>query len=120
MSQKVIAILTMLFLPSTFIAVSPECSNSYFFLICITYVQVLFTMPLFNWDPQPGEHVLNSRFWIYATFACSLTAGLFLLYIFRHLLAAVNKRAKKLVGIIKRKWDDRKARTGDEESCCWK
>jgi hypothetical protein len=37
-------------------------------------------MPLFNWNPQPGERVLNSRFWIYCAFAVSTTAVLFLLY----------------------------------------
>jgi hypothetical protein len=37
-------------------------------------------MPLFNWDPQPDESVLKSRFWIYCAFSVSITVGLFILY----------------------------------------
>jgi mRNA deadenylase 3'-5' endonuclease subunit Ccr4 len=58
-------------------------------------------MPLFNWNPQPGEHVLNSRFWIYCAFAVSITAVLFLLYFIWQIVK--RKREKKREGERKTK-----------------
>jgi hypothetical protein len=58
-------------------------------------------MPLFNWNPQPGERVLNSRFWIYCAFAVSITAALFLLYFIWQIVK--RKREKKREGERKTK-----------------
>jgi hypothetical protein len=44
--MKAIALLTMLFLPGTFIA-------------------AFFAMPLFNWNAERQSDVVNSRFWVY-------------------------------------------------------
>ena len=44
--MKAIALLTMLFLPGTF-------------------VSTFFAMPLFNWQAERQSDVVNSRFWIY-------------------------------------------------------
>ncbi|KAI9838488.1 MAG: hypothetical protein M1838_004562 [Thelocarpon superellum] len=45
-AMKTIAIVTILFLPGT-------------------YISTLFAMPLFDWDAGPGEPVATARFWIY-------------------------------------------------------
>lgn len=44
--MKAIAVLTMFFLPATFVA-------------------AFFAMPLFDWSAARGSDVVNSRFWIY-------------------------------------------------------
>lgn len=44
--MKAIAVLTMFFLPATFVA-------------------AFFAMPLFDWSAPHGSEVVNSRFWIY-------------------------------------------------------
>ena len=52
-------------------------------------------MPLFNWDPQPGESVLKSRFWIYCAFAVSITAALFLLYFIWQIVKRKRERKRE-------------------------
>lgn len=74
-------------------------------------------MPLFNWNPQPGEHVLNYRFWIYGSLAGCLTAVLFLLYFMWPILVIVDKEARKKVGKIMQNWGNKRTRISDEESC---
>ncbi|KAI9729750.1 MAG: hypothetical protein M1834_006701 [Cirrosporium novae-zelandiae] len=53
-AMKTIAIVTMVFLPGTFMA-------------------SLFAMPFFNWDARPGKAVLGDRFWIYWAVTVPLT-----------------------------------------------
>ncbi|KZT54850.1 hypothetical protein CALCODRAFT_372556 [Calocera cornea HHB12733] len=55
-AMKSIAVLTMFFLPSTFLA-------------------SLFAMPVFNWSAGPEESVIDSRAWIYLAIAVPLTAA---------------------------------------------
>lgn len=54
-AMKTISILTMLFLPGTYIA-------------------ALFAIPVFNWDADPGTSVVNYRFWYYWATTVPLTA----------------------------------------------
>jgi hypothetical protein len=53
-SMKTLAAVTVVFLPSTFMA-------------------SLFATPLFNWDAGPGETVVIARFWIYWAVTVPLT-----------------------------------------------
>ncbi|MCJ1385495.1 hypothetical protein MMC17_008618 [Xylographa soralifera] len=55
-SMKTIAVLTMAFLPATWIA-------------------ALFAMPLFNWNGAPGEPIIYDRFWIYWALTLPLTTA---------------------------------------------
>jgi hypothetical protein len=70
-------------------------------------------MPLFNWNPQPGERVLNSRFWIYCAFAVSITAVLFLLYFIWQMVK--GKKEKKREEERVENWETRQGRMRDEE-----
>ncbi|EJT99541.1 hypothetical protein DACRYDRAFT_117769 [Dacryopinax primogenitus] len=58
-SMKIIAILTMVFLPGTFTA-------------------ALFAMPFFQWDAPIGEPVVATRFWIYWAVTLPLTLAVLL------------------------------------------
>ncbi|MCJ1283554.1 hypothetical protein MMC26_002884, partial [Xylographa opegraphella] len=55
-SMKTIAVLTMAFLPATWVA-------------------ALFAMPLFNWNGTPDEPLVYDRFWIYWALTLPLTAA---------------------------------------------
>ena len=79
--MKTIAVLTMAFLPGTFVAVSrvgndiDGASNADY-----CSLQAFFAMPLFNWDAPAGASVLLDRFRIYWAVTLPLTATLFLLW----------------------------------------
>ncbi|MCJ1404063.1 hypothetical protein MMC11_007288 [Xylographa trunciseda] len=60
-SMKTIAVLTMAFLPATWVA-------------------ALFAMPLFNWRAAPGDPVLQGYFWIYWAVICPLTTAVLFLW----------------------------------------
>ena len=60
-SMKTMAALTMAFLPGTWVA-------------------ALFAMPLFNWSAEPGEAVINQRFWIYWAIVLPLTILVLLMW----------------------------------------
>ncbi|KAF2735556.1 hypothetical protein EJ04DRAFT_491412 [Polyplosphaeria fusca] len=55
-AMKTIAVLTIVFLPPTFVA-------------------TFFSMTLFNWTPQtPGDRITSKYFWVYWVVAIPLTA----------------------------------------------
>ncbi|KAK0648507.1 hypothetical protein B0T16DRAFT_408321 [Cercophora newfieldiana] len=64
--MKALAILTMLFLPATFVA-------------------TFMSMGLFEWHPKDGERVLSNYWWIYFLVAGVLTLGVFLVYFWSRL-----------------------------------
>jgi hypothetical protein len=79
--MKAIAVLTMAFLPGTFVAVRiryhPNYSN---FVRRAKFQQAFFAMPLFNWNASAHESVYNPRFWRYWTVTIPLTVLVFLLW----------------------------------------
>ena len=88
--MRSIALLTMLFLPGTFIA-------------------ILFTIPLFNWNPDPakGETVYNHRFWIYWVAAVCLTVGvlgLWAVFTFKKKLKSLWTTMKDLRNTMRGVW----------------
>jgi hypothetical protein len=88
--MRSIALLTMFFLPGTFIA-------------------ILFTIPLFNWDPDPakGETVYNHRFWIYWVAAVCLTVGvlgLWAVFTFKKKLKSLWMKMKDLRNTMRGVW----------------
>ena len=66
-SMKVVAIMTMAFLPATFFA-------------------ALFAVPSLQWD---ADNVVQSRFWIYLAFTIPSTALVFLLW------AVLTKKSRR-------------------------
>ncbi|KZO94461.1 hypothetical protein CALVIDRAFT_556271 [Calocera viscosa TUFC12733] len=64
-SMKSIAVLTMVFLPGSFIA-------------------NLFSMPLFNWNAGVEDSILTARYWIYLVVTLPLTAAVLAIWIFWH------------------------------------
>ena len=77
-AMKTIAILTMLFLPGTFLAVTSTCTTTPCHII-LTYTKAVFAMPFFNWGVD-GESVVKSEFRIYWAFAIPLTVMVVLLW----------------------------------------
>ena len=81
-AMKTIAVVTMFFLPGTYIA-------------------ALFAIPVFNWDAGPNVSVLNYRFWYYWATTLPLTAVVLLIWVFwepvTHVIWAIYDRvvAKK-------------------------
>ncbi|KAF2812177.1 uncharacterized protein BDZ99DRAFT_347708, partial [Mytilinidion resinicola] len=63
-SMKTIAVVTMTFLPGTFIA-------------------AIFSMPMFQWDATSPTDVVNKRFWVYWSITIPLTLLTFLAWFFR-------------------------------------
>ena len=62
-AMKTIAVVTMFFLPGTYIA-------------------ALFAIPVFNWDAGPNVSILSSRFWYYWATTLPLTAIVLLIWVF--------------------------------------
>ena len=62
-AMKTIAVVTMLFLPGT-------------------YISALFAIPLFDWEAAPGVTALNYRFWYYWATTLPLTALVLFAWIF--------------------------------------
>jgi hypothetical protein len=81
-AMKTIAVLTMVFLPGTYVAVSlleaadqeANANNE------LTKLQALFAMPLFNWDAENGSSVLTARFKYYWAVTIPLTFVLILIW----------------------------------------
>jgi hypothetical protein len=61
-AMKIIAFLTTVFLPGTFVAVHALSISAVKILI---KSQTLFSMPFFNWDAESVSHAANSNFWFY-------------------------------------------------------
>jgi hypothetical protein len=61
--------LTTIFVPSTFVAVS-TCTEFY-------SSQTLLTMPFFKWDAKDGEPVVNHRFYIFWAITIPLSVFIF-------------------------------------------
>ncbi len=68
--MKTLAVVTIAFLPATFVAV---CSLAD---VCLEEIliawQTLFAMPMFEWD-SGGKHTVNSKFWVYWVVSIPLT-----------------------------------------------
>jgi hypothetical protein len=60
--MKIIAFLTTIFLPGTFVAVRHPFTSPHPILI---KPQTLFSMPFFNWNADSASRAANSNFWIY-------------------------------------------------------
>lgn len=79
--MKAIALLTMVFLPGTFVAVSGRrsvvkaCSKAN-----ICGLKSFFAMPLLDWQAPRGTSVVSHRFWIYWAVTVPLTAAVLLLW----------------------------------------
>ncbi|KAL4888547.1 hypothetical protein BDV59DRAFT_211044 [Aspergillus ambiguus] len=82
LSLKTLALVTMIFLPGTFLA-------------------TVFSMPLLKWDGDGHEKVINNRFWVYWALAIPLTILTFATWGFwTFYLQSNDKRVKvKLEGI---------------------
>ena len=61
-AMKTIAVVTMIFLPGTYIA-------------------ALFAIPVFNWDANPGTSILSYRFWYYWATTVPLTVLVLLVWV---------------------------------------
>jgi hypothetical protein len=77
-AMKAIAVLTMTFLPSTFVAVFtppvlPSLTASNQPCIMLKLPQALFSMPLFDWAAPPGTPVVSHRLRIYWAATIPLT-----------------------------------------------
>ena len=69
-AMKIIAFLTTVFLPGTFIAVHALSISTVKILI---KSQTLFSTPFFNWDADSVAHAANSNFWFYWAITGPLT-----------------------------------------------
>lgn len=89
--MRAISILTMIFLPATFIAVNisyflcPLQFRRVFHLpeLVLTFKQAVFSMSFFNWAPGEGQHLVSPYVWVYfvVTAVCTLvTMGLWIFY----------------------------------------
>jgi hypothetical protein len=73
-AMKVLALVTITFLPGTFVAVkSPPAPIAGVSLVLLTLQQSLLAIPFFKWDATEAEQVINHRFWVYWTIAIPLT-----------------------------------------------
>jgi len=78
-AMKTIAVLTLVFLPGTYVAVRILCvaSSSYIILLQqvapLNYLQALFSMSMFNWQARNGEPVYSSYLWVYFLITVPLT-----------------------------------------------
>jgi hypothetical protein len=70
--MRSIALLTMIFLPATFAAVSDSILLSKISNV-VNSIQTLFSMGFFEWQPEAGQVVVSPRIWIYAVVAGGLT-----------------------------------------------
>jgi hypothetical protein len=77
-AMKTIAVLTMLFLPATFVAVSSSIQEVQLPLTRI--FQALFAMPLLDWDAKNGSSVFKARFKYYWAVTIPLTFILILVW----------------------------------------
>lgn len=71
--MKTIAVLTILFLPGTYISASSSCYLIFSSYSLANTKQTLFAMPLLNWEAKAGDSVMSSRFWIYWALTLPLT-----------------------------------------------
>jgi hypothetical protein len=81
-SMKTLALITLIFLPGTFVAVSDTSAASLSLHVAdACHQQSIFAMPLLKWDAHDGENVVRSRFWIYCALAGPLTLFFAVLWI---------------------------------------
>ena len=86
--MKAIALLTMTFLPGTFVAVGcqrPLQKNHHEANFC--GLKSFFAMPLLNWQAPRGGPVVSHRLWIYWAVTAPLTAVVLLLWSTWYLLS---------------------------------
>ena len=77
--MKAIALLTMTFLPGTFVAVSRQCSSQNSHPEAnVCGLKSFFAMPLLDWQAPRDGPVVSHRFWIYWAVTLPLTAVVFL------------------------------------------
>jgi hypothetical protein len=97
-AMKIIAMLTTLFLPGTFIAVSLTPGYQRFdqkMLIQIfNMMKTIFAMPLFDWQNPSINNVTNQHFWIYWAVTGPLTLAIMVLVISWALWNRSNLRAE--------------------------
>jgi uncharacterized membrane protein len=75
--MKTIAVLTLVFLPATAMAVSYPSDNR-----CnVLTSQSIFSMSMFNWQAQDGGTVVSSKIWIYVVVAVVLTCVVLIIWI---------------------------------------
>jgi hypothetical protein len=79
-AMKTIAVVTMVFLPGAYIAVSGSHSFTYYKLVADCQTQTLFSMSMFNWHAKDGDKVLSDNFWIYWAFTLPVTALVLLVW----------------------------------------
>jgi hypothetical protein len=78
-AMKVLAVVTMVFLPGTFVAVStifvspPNFEGARMASALLKSLQSFFAIPMFNWDATEGEKVVENRFYIYWAVTIPLT-----------------------------------------------
>ena len=72
-AMKTVALVTMIFLPGTFVA-------------------SFFAMPMLNWDAAAYNRIVNRRFWIYWIVTLPLTAAVFLVWWVRHYFKGRDER----------------------------
>lgn len=78
-AMKTIAILTLVFLPGTYVAVCAFCNAASSYIIVLLqaapliHPQALFSMSMFNWQARDGEPVISSHIWVYFVIAIPLT-----------------------------------------------
>ena len=88
--MKAIAVLTMFFLPGTFIAV-----GSLAFSTAISHNRhpshAFFVMPLFNWEASNTGSVMSSRIWIY--WAVTIPATILVWYLFQEWRNRIKRKS---------------------------
>jgi hypothetical protein len=78
-AMKTIAVLSMLFLPGTFVAVSVSKSFTFLPLPAANACKAIFAMPVFNWDGNGGP-ISNVGLKYYVAVALPLTSVVLVLW----------------------------------------
>lgn len=113
--MRSIALLTMIFLPGTYVAVRP---NTFFrplsspSKLMTPLEQSFFAMPLFKWDADPTkkERIYSDKFWIYWVVTASLTLAVIVVWVLFSCRSRIRRRRTRraeygksgLLGIFRR------------------
>lgn len=94
--MKAIALLTMTFLPGTFVAVSRQCSpHGIITKLIPVCLKSFFAMPLLDWQAPSAGAVVSHRFWIYWAVTVPLTAVVLLLWSTWYLFSGYQRLTPK-------------------------
>jgi len=113
-SMKTIAVLTIVFLPGTFVAVKSLQSLQ---RATLTLLQALFSMPMFNWQADSGTAVVSPRFWVYWAITAPLTIAVVLVWFIWIAIKDARHKKEDLEMARAYEFDDKnKEKDSEEES----